>query len=187
MAKTQFPQWGFVGLFFGHSRHESESIHQISALYYFFSTFQCPHGFNDRTTIINYRMAMRRNNSVLAQSAVHKIGDLFHGRNHPFYQLIEVYFMTSSFGNPEEVNDLLDKYFTISMSSDESKGEDWDFLLENVNEITQSWVPKGVPNEAMWKTACRNTDKLLTLSTTHHDLIGVKQRKVTGYRKHNLS
>ena len=46
------------------------------------------------------------------------------------------------------------------MSDDPSKGEDWDFVLENVNKMTQSWIPRGVPTKAMWNTACRNAEKL---------------------------
>ena len=141
---------------------------------------------NYAQAIINFGMGMRRNNVKLSNSAVHKLSDLFHGRNHPFYQLIEVYYTAGMIGYPNEVRELLDRFFTISMSNDESKGEDWDFILENINKVTQSWVPKGVPNEAMWTTACRNTDKLMNLSKPHHELLGVKKRVELGYRNQNL-
>ena len=108
--------------------------------------------------IINFRMAMRRNNHQLAQSAAFKLGDLFHGRNHPIYQLIDVYFLLPQFVLPNDVTDLINDSFTISISDDPSKGEDWDFVLENVNKATQKWVPKGLPTNAMWLTACRNDE-----------------------------
>ena len=53
--------------------------------------------------IVNFRMGMRRNNHMVMLSAVSKICGLFHGRNHPFYQLIEVYYMAQLFEMHGEV------------------------------------------------------------------------------------
>ena len=87
--------------------------------------------------VINFRMALRRNNLKLAQSAMYKLSDLFYGRIHPFYQLIECHFSAQMFCMHDEVKPLFGNFFTISMSGDPSKGESWDFVLENINKHTQ--------------------------------------------------
>lgn len=87
--------------------------------------------------IINYRMGIRRNNQLLFQSAVYKIADLFLGRNHPFYQIIKVYSLCNYLSMPKEVQRLMGESFTLSLSNDLLKGEDCNFVLENVNKINQ--------------------------------------------------
>ena len=44
---------------------------------------------------------------------------------------------------PAEVYKLAKDNYTISLSGDPSKGEDWDFVLENKNKIVKSCIPKG--------------------------------------------
>ena len=83
--------------------------------------------------IINFRMAMRRNNLRLAQSAVYKLSNLFYVL---FYQLIECHFLAQMFSMHEEVKPMYEKYFSLSLSGDPSKGESWDFVLENINKHT---------------------------------------------------
>lgn len=73
----------------------------------------------------------------LAQSAVYKLSDIFYGRRHPFYQLIEFHFLAQMFTIQEDVKPVYEKYFSISLSGDASKGESWDFVLENINKHTQ--------------------------------------------------
>ena len=99
--------------------------------------------------IVNFRMGMRRNNHMVMLSAVSKICGLFHGRNHPFYQLIEIYYIAQLFAMHDEFKPTYQQYSTISVSGDPSKAEDWDFVLENVNKKTQSWIPKGIPTNDM--------------------------------------
>ena len=136
--------------------------------------------------IINYRMALRRNNSFLALAAIHKLSTLFHGRNHPFYQLIELFSLVQAFQLPEEVTKLLNSYFTISVSGDPSKGEDWDFVLENKNKVVKAWIPKGGCKNDYWLTACRNADQLEKLKKNHYKLLGLKDDSTTYYREVEL-
>ena len=88
-------------------------------------------------------MALRRNNYWLSLSATYNLSTLFHGRNHPFYQKIEFYLLVQALIQPEEVCDLNIKYYSVSISGDPSKGEDWDFILKNENKTVKSWIPKG--------------------------------------------
>ena len=92
--------------------------------------------------IINFRMGVRRNNYKVTLSAVHKLGGLFHDHNHPYYQLIEVYYISRLFTLQKDVELLYQTYYTISVPGDPSRAEDWDFVLENVNKKTQSWIPR---------------------------------------------
>ena len=125
--------------------------------------------------IINFRMAMRLNNSRLAYSAIYKISPLFYGRNHPFYQQIEFYYMVQMFLQPSQVKSLIDRNFTISLSNDRSRGEDWDFILEGKNKIIKSWIPKGASRDKYWTTACRNTELLEIRRAKQNDFVGIKQ------------
>ena len=118
--------------------------------------------------IVNYRMALRRNNSDLALSAIYKLSSLFHGRNHPFYQQIELYSLVQSLLQPTEIKALHDEHYTISLSGDPSKGEDWDFVLENKNKIVKSWIPKGGCKDSYWLTGCRNAVSLERIKTACH-------------------
>ena len=85
--------------------------------------------------IINFRMSMRRSNSNLAHPAIYKISPLFYGRNHPFYQRIELHYMVQMFLQLPQVKFLIDRNFTISLCNGRSRGEDWDFILEGNNKI----------------------------------------------------
>ena len=110
--------------------------------------------------IIKFRMTLHWNNIKLAQSG-DVLRDVFYGRNHPFYELIEFHFLVQIFTIQDEVKPFYEKYFTVSLSRDSSKGEEWDFHLENINKLTQGWIPKnGVLTETMWTNACRNVDQL---------------------------
>ena len=136
--------------------------------------------------IVNFRMGMRRNNHMVMLSAVSKMCGLFHGRNHPFYQLIEIYYMAQLFAMHDEFKPTYQQYSTISESGDPSKAEDWDFVLENVNKKTQSWIPKGIPTNDIWLTVCRNVDPLDELRSCHFEMIAMKKNS-QGSRRRDLS
>ena len=48
--------------------------------------YMCSQITNYTFAIIDFRMALRRNNLKLARSSVYKLSDMFYGRFHPFYQ-----------------------------------------------------------------------------------------------------
>ena len=64
----------------------------------------------------------------LAQGAVYKISDMFYGRLHPFYQLIEFHCPAQMFTIHEDAKPLYEKYFSVCL---------WDFVLENMSKHTQ--------------------------------------------------
>ena len=141
--------------------------------------------------IINYRMALRRNNNKLALSAIYKLSSLFHGRNHPFYQKIELYSLVQPFLFPSsEVKELHERFYTISVSGDPSKGEDWDFILENKNKIVKSWIPKGGCKDSYWLTGCRNADMFEKIKEVVHGFYNTEKEKkesTASYRNPDLT
>ena len=70
--------------------------------------YLCNQVINYAFAIINFRMALRRNNLKFAHSAV---SDIFYGRVHPFYQLIEVHFMAQMFCLHDDVKPLFENYY----------------------------------------------------------------------------
>lgn len=113
--------------------------------------------------IIHIRMAKRRNNSDLLKSAKYMTKELFHGRSHPKYQVIEIFDTIQDIMMPEEVRSLSDKYSSITTSGNKSLVEDFDFILEEKNKQLKSWMPKGVPTDKIWLTFCRNNKLLETI------------------------
>ena len=99
--------------------------------------YMCSQVTNYNFAIINFSMAKQRNNMKLTQSAVYKLSDMFYGRLHPLCQLIEFHCLAQMFTIHEDVKPLYKKYFSVSLSRDSSKGESWDFVLENINKHTQ--------------------------------------------------
>ena len=106
--------------------------------------------------IISFRMGTRRNNSQLIWSAKHTFKDVFHGRNHPIYSLIEINNTLLNDVTPQPVQDFLNQNSAFSKSGDKSKGQDTDYILEETNQETKQWIPKGVPEDETWCQVCRN-------------------------------
>ncbi|MEW8547705.1 MAG: hypothetical protein AB2693_29710 [Candidatus Thiodiazotropha sp.] len=112
--------------------------------------------------IVNMRMGVRRNNSVLIQSAKFMSKGLFHGRTHPRYQQIEMVESIQRQLLPEKLKEFMKKHESISRS-DCSKGQGYDFILEEINKGVKSWIRRGVASDNMWLNVCRNYDQLLEI------------------------
>ncbi|CAG2184636.1 unnamed protein product [Mytilus edulis] len=127
--------------------------------------------------IINFRMATRRNYSDLIKSAKYMTKELFHGRSHPKYQVIEIFDTIQDLTMPEEVRSLNDIYSSITTSGNKSLGEDFDFILEEKNKQLKSWMPKGVPTDKIWLTVCRNNKLLETFKDHSVSTFNIKSNK----------
>ena len=132
--------------------------------------------------IINFRMGIRRNNHLLAKAGKFFFKECFYGRNHPKYQAIEVHDTLQYQVLPEKVQKLLDDHTSISKSGDKSKGEDCDFVLEELNKETKKWLPRGVPKEKVWYNVCRNLENLQSLREQLMRDLGLTQESQMGYR-----
>ena len=90
--------------------------------------------------IVNLRMGIRRNNSTLLRAGKWITKELFHGRNHPKYQDIEIYesFMYSIL--PSQLKEFFKTNCSLSKSGHLSKGQGYDFVLEEENKLVKSWL-----------------------------------------------
>ena len=125
-------------------------------------------------SIINMRMGVRRNNSRLVQSAKHKFSPLLHARNHPKYQVIDIYDELYRRMAPDAVREFLDAHESLSRSGNPSTGQDMDFLLEEENRKTKQLLPPGIPSNQQWEIVCRNLDDLHVLRNKYLLMIDMK-------------
>ena len=122
--------------------------------------------------IMNFRMGIRRNNPELLQAAKWMTKELFHGRNHPKYQEIEMYENFVSMILPPELKDYFKQHCSLSKSGHQSKGQGYDFILEEENKNVKGWLKRGVPTDVTWLATCRNHQALKTVKETVLSLSG---------------
>ncbi|CAG2186445.1 unnamed protein product [Mytilus edulis] len=120
--------------------------------------------------IINFRIGTRGNNAALMASAKYMTKEIFHARNHPKYQQIEMYDHIQYLIMPDEVKQQSDRFASITTSGHNSTGEDLDFVLEEKNKQLKQWISKGVPTDAVWQKICRNNTVLQTLKVNLYSL-----------------
>ena len=106
--------------------------------------------------IINFRIAIRRNNFPLLQSAKYMTRQLFQAQNHPKYQDLEMYEQFVHQIMPSELVSFFNSHSSLSKSGHLSKGQGYDFVLEEENRTVKSWLKRGVPKEKVWWVTCRN-------------------------------
>ena len=109
--------------------------------------------------IMNMRAGLRRNNIQLVNSARITHAPLFHGRNHPKYQSIELAETIRNVRQPPEVSNFMDKIQSFS-DKGPSRGEDFDFKVEIINHLSKTWIPRGVPSNDDWLRIFRNLEPL---------------------------
>ena len=124
--------------------------------------------------IINFRMGIRSNNDKLVRSAIFLTKELFHGRNHPRYQELELWDTFRDKVMPEKLKKFADKYMSISKSGQLSTGQGFDFLLEEDNREIKKWIKRVLPTDKVWTTAIRNKTKLENLKERLVNELGVK-------------
>lgn len=113
--------------------------------------------------IINFREGIRNNNWSLIKTGLFKFAPLFHARNHPKYQQIELREAINEMILPEPLHKFVGENQSLGKKG---KMEDMDFQLENVNKRSKSWNPVGVPTEEDWMRTFRNLKKLDQVNIT---------------------
>ena len=124
--------------------------------------------------IINFRMAVRRNNAELLHSSKYMTKELFHSRNHPKYQQIELYDHLQYLLMPAEVKQLHDNFASITTSGNPSSGQDFDFILEEKNRQLKQWISKGTPTDAQWQKIARNNVLLENIKSNTYSQLGLQ-------------
>ncbi|XP_041477204.1 uncharacterized protein LOC121425250 [Lytechinus variegatus] len=110
--------------------------------------------------IFNLRAGIRHNDIARVIAGRVKFAHVFHARNHPKYQAIELTELSNFLAAPNEVKKFLSDFQAISSSGDPTRCEDMDFVLENINKKSKSWIPKGIPTHEDWQRIFRNLSKL---------------------------
>ena len=108
--------------------------------------------------IVTFRMGICRNNIDLVFSAKDKFKGVFFGCHHPIYANIEIHDTLQHRLFPKPLREQLSQVASFSVSGDISKGQDANFVLEEVNRESKSWMLRGVPDDKMWLTVCHNLD-----------------------------
>ncbi|KAK3102158.1 hypothetical protein FSP39_009221 [Pinctada imbricata] len=123
--------------------------------------------------IINFRMAVRRNNAMLLNSAKFMTKELFYARTHPKYQQIELYDHMQYLKMPVQVRQLNDMFISITTSGNMSTGEDFDFVLKEKNKELKQWITSGIPTDSIWQQICRINHILEKIKQTTFKLFGI--------------
>ena len=121
--------------------------------------------------VLNFHMGIRRNNHALVQSARYMTKELFHGRSHPKYQQTEITVAFLDVISPPELKQFLHHHQSVSVSGDPSKGQGYDFILEEENRKVKRWIKGGVPTDQTWLSVCRNKDRLEGLRRKLFDML----------------
>lgn len=61
---------------------------------------------------------------------------------------------------PVEFKQFFDSQCSLSKSGHPSKGQGFDFVLEEENKNVKAWLKRGVPTDKVWLTSCRNHQSL---------------------------
>ena len=123
--------------------------------------------------ILNFRIGIRKNNAKLIESAKMMTRNLFHGRNHPKYQEIELVDSMLRHLMPAELKSFFEQHESITKTHDHSKGQGYDFILEELNKEVKSWLRKGVPSDSLWLNICRNHDLLKNIKINTFDMLNL--------------
>ena len=123
--------------------------------------------------IINFRIAVRRNNGELLSSSKLMAQPLLFARNHPRYQQIAISEDLLLLQAPTSVQEFLRSNVSATVSGDASRGQGYDYLLEEKNRQIKRFISSSVtPDEKMWRTVCLNNDRLNELHLKCEEFFG---------------
>ncbi|XP_035690584.1 uncharacterized protein LOC118425675 [Branchiostoma floridae] len=123
--------------------------------------------------IRNFHVGTRRNNTEYIQAGVELFSPLFSGRNHPKYQLIDMYDSMERATYPEDLKVFMERTESVT-NVNNSLGEGMDAKLEEKNKASKAWH-KGAPLAEDWVRVFRNLDVLQKLRARFFEVIGVPE------------
>ena len=136
--------------------------------------------------IMNFRMGVRRNNCQLVKSARYMTRGLFHGRNHPNYQKLEIYKAALDEVMPPELSTFMSTHTSVSKSGCPSKGQGYDFLLEEENKDIKKWMRRGVATDKTWSVVTRSKPLLSNIRQQLLEILHISEDDDSD-KKHNLT
>ncbi|XP_077869158.1 uncharacterized protein LOC144360163 [Saccoglossus kowalevskii] len=144
-------------------------LNEVKDPNYMYLAEQC---FTYCQAVVNYRAGVRRNNVDLMNAARCKYSPVFHARVHPKYRFIDIADMADRLLYQSELGNFFNRCESVSVSGDPSKGEGLDFVLENFNKLSKSWIT-GMPDTQMWINIFRNSSKLYKLRIATFQNMGI--------------
>ena len=76
---------------------------------------------------------------------------------------------------PVEVKQEWDNNISISVTGDPTRGQDFDFILEEINREIKQFLPIDTsPNDTTWINVCRNKDVLKNVITSLESELGIQ-------------
>ena len=87
---------------------------------------------------------------------------------------------------PNDLFDFLSQFESISKTGEASKGQGYDFILEEDNKEVKKWIKRGVASDKAWLVVCRNKDKLQKLRSQLFDELSLSDQD-SSQRNINLS
>ena len=88
------------------------------------------------------------------------------------YQEVEIYDEFLYQIMPSEIKTFLEASCSLSKSGHLSKGQGYDFVLEEENKNVKASLKRGVPTEKVWLSTCRNFQSLKRIKSMVLDLTG---------------
>ncbi|XP_078619351.1 uncharacterized protein LOC144886560 [Branchiostoma floridae x Branchiostoma japonicum] len=133
--------------------------------------------------IKNFHVGTRRNNTKYVQAGIEVFSPLFSGRNHPKYQLIDMFDGMDRAMYPPDLKSFMEKTESVT-GGNRSLGEGMDAKLEEKNKASKAWH-KGAPVASDWVRVFRNLDKLEKLRDRFFDIIGVADGSSQAYNRYS--
>ena len=138
-------------------------------------------------SIFVFRRGVRTSNDDIIQAARSSFRDLWYGRNHTKYQLIDFYNQLFQSFMPPQMLSFLRSNQVVSRSGRSDCHQGVDFVLEEFNKDIKKWV-SGVPDSNKWNTVIRNHSSLGKLRSLLHTLLSLplqesKPRYIPDYIK----
>ncbi|RHZ81220.1 hypothetical protein Glove_122g71 [Diversispora epigaea] len=131
--------------------------------------------------IINYRKAIRTNNSFLKRAAKRSFSPIWSARRHPIYRFLEVTDEVQLMRLYPEVCETIEKNCVVSRSGIYEQHQGLDAIIEEVNKALKALIPP-VPQYHHWKVAARNCKKFFELRNNLFKLIGYNDLQASGPR-----
>ncbi|CAG2227996.1 BIRC7_8 [Mytilus edulis] len=118
-----------------------------------------------------FRKGVRENNCVLIERARKIFRQIWYGRHHTKYMLIDSFGLCDRFLMPPEILNCLNKHESFSRSGRIDAHQGLDFILEEYNRNIKNHI-SGVANSIKWETVTKNYDTLEILTGNINSLLG---------------
>lgn len=129
-----------------------------------------------------YNEATRKNHSLRMMASRIQLSKLFYSFNHRKYQKLLLRDLCQRVQMPDTLLEHINSHESFSTSGEPNRGEGADFVHENSNRVTKSFLPPGMPTADVWKRVCRKATDLTKLK---ENALGNLKKSQKRYKKHD--